>query len=165
MSSSAVYRPRALAAIVWAWVIAGTLDISDALIFYRFVRGVRPTRLLQNIASALLGARAFQGGQAAALMGLALHYTIALGATIVFYLLSRRILFLSRQPALAGLIYGLGVYMFMNFVVLPAAGMPHPHVPTTPILWITLANAVLAVMVCIGLTISLIVGKISPKTS
>jgi len=162
-NTSAMYTPRHLAAIFWAWAIAGTLDISDALIFYRFARGVHPTRLLQNIASGVMGLSAFQGGRATALLGLALHYTIALGATIVFYLLSRVISFMSRHPALAGLIYGLGVYLFMNFVVLPTAGMQHPHIPTSTILWVTLVNAVLAVMICIGFTISMVVHRISPK--
>jgi hypothetical protein len=158
-------KPRHFAAIFCAWIVAGTFDISDALIYYRTARGVHPSRLLQNIATGVIGQRAFSGGRADALLGLALHYLIALGATIVFYLLSRKIWFMTRHAVAAGLIYGLGVYLFMNFVVLPNAGFSHPHIPTSPILWITLGNAILAVMICIGLTISLIVRKISPKMS
>ena len=53
--------PFRIRAILWAGLIAGTLDITDALVFYG-LRGVPPVRLLQNIASGLLGRDAFQGG-------------------------------------------------------------------------------------------------------
>ena len=53
--------PFRFTAILWAGLIAGTLDITDALVFYG-LRGVPPVRLPQNIASGLLGRDAFQGG-------------------------------------------------------------------------------------------------------
>ena len=46
------------AAILWGGAVAGTLDISDALVFHG-VRGVAPWRILQAIASGLLGPQAF----------------------------------------------------------------------------------------------------------
>ena len=72
-------NPDALRAIGWGGLIGGILDISDALIFSG-LRGVPPERLLQGIARGLLGARAMQGGWAAAILGLALHFLIAFTA-------------------------------------------------------------------------------------
>ena len=74
-------------AILTAGLIAGTLDILDAFIFYGF-RGVSPVRILQSIAAGLLGRASFQGGAKTALLGAALHYLIAFTATVVFFLIS-----------------------------------------------------------------------------
>ena len=54
-------RARLVSAVLWGGLIAGTLDITDALIFHG-VRGVVPWRILQAIASGLLGRGAFTGG-------------------------------------------------------------------------------------------------------
>src|ERR1700685_1554108 len=98
-------------------LIAGTLDICDALIFYG-LRGVSPERLLQNIASGLLGAAAFHGGVATALMGLAIHYAITLCWAMLF-LAATRFAIVTRHAIVSGLVYGAIIYFVMNFVVLP----------------------------------------------
>jgi hypothetical protein len=90
-------RPPYIKAIVLSCLIAGTLDISDALIFYG-LRGVRPIRLLQNIASGLLGRAAFVQGLHSALL---LHYFIATTVATIYISVSRR-LPLSRHPFLLG---------------------------------------------------------------
>ncbi|SRR5713226_9633695 len=46
----------------------GFLDITAALVVYGFF-GLKPMRLLQGIASGLLGPKAFSGGLATALLG------------------------------------------------------------------------------------------------
>ena len=147
--------PFRFAAILWAGLIAGTLDITDALVFYG-LRGVPPVRLLQNIASGLLGRGAFQGGLGTAVLGLLLHFVIAYSAATVYYLLSRSLGFMSRHVVVCGLIYGLGVYLFMNYIVLPLA-----FPGRAPLAGIALVNGVLAVMLFIGLTIAIIVNRYS----
>jgi hypothetical protein len=62
-------------------LFAGTLDIAEALIFNEW-RGITPTRVLQYIASGVLGTASFRGGPASAGLGLALHYLIALSLRI-----------------------------------------------------------------------------------
>jgi quinol-cytochrome oxidoreductase complex cytochrome b subunit len=60
-----------------------------------------------------------------------------------------------RHPVLSGLIFGALVYFVMNFIVLPLSGVPHARAAS-----LTLAsriNAVLALLFCIGLPISLLV--------
>ncbi len=54
-------RSGPFALILKVGLIAGTLDISDALVFSHF-RGVAPDRVFQYIASGLIGMRAFSLG-------------------------------------------------------------------------------------------------------
>ena len=133
-------------------LIAGTLDISDALIFYG-VQGVTPERLLQHIASALLGPAAFHGGLATAALGLAIHYTITLFWAALFLLAASRLTFLTRYAVLSGLAYGVMIYILMNYLVLPLTRLPPRFHQPPPI---ALANGILALALFMGLPIALI---------
>jgi len=134
-------------------IIAGTLDIADALIFSHF-RGVGPGRVFQYIASGMIGMRSFQLGTSSVILGIALHYAIALTWTAIFFMASRKFAILLRKPVISGVIYGLGVYLFMNLVVLPLSGVPHPIKAAS---LASRINGVLAVVLFIGLTISLLI--------
>jgi len=79
--------------------------------------GAQPIRILQGIASGLLGPRSFDGGFATALLGLLLHFFIAFSAATVFVLVSRRLRFLVQHPIWSGVLYGIFVYFFMQGVV------------------------------------------------
>src|SRR4051794_26482593 len=96
--------------ILRAGLVSGTLDITDALVFYGF-RGVRPIPILQSIASGLLGRAAFKGGVSTAVLGLLLHFFIAFTATTVFYFAARRLAFLRRHAVVWGLLYGSVIYL------------------------------------------------------
>ncbi|HEX2224595.1 MAG TPA: hypothetical protein VHN15_10350, partial [Thermoanaerobaculia bacterium] len=111
-------KPSALRAILWAGLIAGVLDITAAVIQW-MLRGVPPVRVLQAIASGVLGGAAFEGGAGSGGLGLFLHFVIAIGAAAVYFAASRAIPFLLRQPVLGGTLYGAAVHAFMQFVVLP----------------------------------------------
>ena len=142
--------------IFWGGLIAGTLDICAACLTAWLRAGVSPIRLLQSVASGLLGQAAFEGGVKTALLGLALHFFIATIWTIVFYLASRKWLFLIERPIQFGLIYGIAVYLFMNFVVLPLSRVtPRPATLTGRTI------GLLTIMFCIGLPIALIVRRFS----
>src|ERR1700678_2973240 len=94
-----------LRTILLAWAIAGTLDIADALLFYRFYSGVKPERLLQNIAAGLIGRNAaFSGEMGTAALGLAVHYVIALSWTVLFVLAAQRMTWLVRHPCAAAVL-------------------------------------------------------------
>jgi hypothetical protein len=58
---SSLQNSNPLLAILWAGFTCGTLDISAALVVYRYF-GRPPMRLLQGIAAGVLGSRSFQGG-------------------------------------------------------------------------------------------------------
>ena len=84
-------RRRPLTVFVVAWLLAGTLDILTAILYYVGPSTARAVTLLQGIASGLLGAEAFSGGLATAALGLTLHYFIALIWTFVFFMALRAI--------------------------------------------------------------------------
>ena len=76
-------------------------------------------RMFQGIAAGVLGAGAFKGGGRTAAMGVALHFVVALGASAVYFAASRILPFLIDQALLSGILYGVAVHLFMNFVVIP----------------------------------------------
>ncbi len=134
----------------WARAILGGGLLAGA----HGLRGATPLRILQSIASGLLGAEAYEGGLGTAALGTLLHFFIALGATAVYYAASRRLAVLVQRPVASGLLYGVAVYLFMNFVVLPLSA-----VATRPFV-LELALVILAVhMVCVGLPIALAVRR------
>jgi hypothetical protein len=84
-------------------------------------------RLMQFIASGLLGKQAFEGGLPIAALGLALHFLIAFGLVTVFYSASRQFAFLRQHPVPSGIIYGLIVFAIMNLIVLPLSAAAPRH--------------------------------------
>lgn len=102
------------------------MDITSAFII-ALSRGSTIPRLLQFIASGLLGQEAFKGGTATAALGLALQFFIALALVAVFYVASRRIPFLRQHAVVSGIVYGLAVYAVMNLVVLPLSAAKPRH--------------------------------------
>jgi uncharacterized membrane protein YagU involved in acid resistance len=147
-------RLSAFSAILIGGAIAGTLDITYAIGFSA-LRGVPPIRVLQSVASGLLGAPAFNGGLPTAALGLVLHFGIALSAAAIFYLASKAIPFLTRHPVVAGLFYGFLIYAVMNLVVLPLSAFPRKV--SFPLM--VLVTGLLVHMFCIGLPISLAVRR------
>ena len=108
---------RALRAIVTAGVVVGILDISSAFVIW-WQRGVALQHGLQGIAAGLLGTKSYEGGMATAALGLALHFFVVVS---IFYLASRKVAFLIKRPFVSGVFYGIGVYIVMYWIVLPAA--------------------------------------------
>lgn len=142
--------------IFFGGLIAGTLDICAAFLTAWLRAGVGPIGLLQYVASGALGPAAFQGSIRTALIGLALHYLIATIWTTVFYLASRKWLFLIERPLQFGLLYGIAVYLFMTFVVVPLSRVtPRPATITGRTI------GILTIMFCVGLPIALIVRRFS----
>ena len=137
-------------ALLWGTLIVGTADILDAFIFFG-LRGTRPVRILQGIASGLFGREAFGGGAATAALGAALHYFIAFVIVWVFLAASRRLPDLARRPWLYGPLYGLVVYAVMNYVVIPLSLVTVRSKPLA-----VLANGLLIHMLGVGLTTALI---------
>jgi uncharacterized membrane protein YagU involved in acid resistance len=143
-------RHPAAFAILVGGSIAGALDITYAIVFSGF-RGVPAIRLLQSVASGLLGPAAFNGGVPTAALGLLLHFLIAFSAAAIFYVASRRFPLLTRRAVLSGVLYGIVIYAVMNLVVLPLSATPR-RVAFPPLV---LATGLLVHMFWIGLPIAL----------
>jgi hypothetical protein len=137
-------------ALLYGTLAVGILDILDAFIFFG-LRGARPLRILQSIAAGLLGKEAFNGGWGSAALGLAVHFFIAFVIVLVFLAASRRVPVLTRHAVIAGLIYGVGVYLVMTFVVVPASAAGGRGLPAWPVA----LNGVLIHMFGVGLPASL----------
>jgi hypothetical protein len=102
------------------------MDITSAIII-TLLRGGTIMRLMQFIASGLLGRQAFQGGAEIAFLGLALHFVIAFGLVTVFYFAGGKIALLRNYPVPSGIIYGLIVFAVMNLIVLPLSAATPRH--------------------------------------
>ncbi|MEO7723864.1 MAG: hypothetical protein ABIU29_04125 [Chthoniobacterales bacterium] len=122
---------RALTSIVLGGVVAGICDLVYAVTFYGF-QGVPPARILQSIASGLLGIDSYRGGWASAVLGLVIHFLIAFGAAAFYYLASRKIPVLISRAPLFGALYGAAIFFFLRKVVLPLSAAP-------PLQWTALA--------------------------
>lgn len=94
-------QSQALRPVLLGGLIAGTLDISYAFIFYKVMRGSSPLSILQSIASRAFGARAFTGGIRMAAVGGIFPFLIAITAAAVYYLASRGLRFLTTQRSFA----------------------------------------------------------------
>jgi hypothetical protein len=152
-------KPRAGRAIVWGGLLAGVGDITFAFVVSG-LRGVGPLRVLQSVASGLLGRAAAEGGLATAALGALLHFLIAFVWAAVYWLASRRLKVLARHPVVCGLLYGVVVYFFMYFVVLPLSAIYFPLTRTASSILLNAAGH----MLLVGLPIALATSKFSDKT-
>lgn len=156
-TSPAPGHGNALAAILWAGLLCGIFDILAALVVYGSF-GLKPIPLLQGIASGVLGARARDGGLAAAFLGLVCHFVIAYGAATVYVVASRFVPLLIEHAVPCGILYGIAVYFFMNDVVLPLSAIGRRPFS----LQFTLIGVAIHIF-SVGLTIALTVRHFSAK--
>src|SRR2546423_3357474 len=77
LSTDSPGGPRA---IFWGGLIAGTLDITYAIVFSYLRSGTSPVVILQSVASGLLGKVSFNGGVSTAAPGPFLHFLLAFTA-------------------------------------------------------------------------------------
>ena len=143
-------HPHPVILVLAGGLVAGTLDIAYACLFWGLKRGVTATRIFQSVAAGLLGKGSLEGGVRTAALGLALHYFIALSMSIAYSLVASGWPLLRRRPVLCGAGYGLLLYGIMNHIVVPlsAAGRGSQDP-----LWISLSIAVH--MVLVGIPIAL----------
>jgi len=108
------------AAILAGGLAAGVGDSLLALLLYRV-----PLRVIyQSVAAGLLGRASYGGGLRTAALGMFLHFFIATTAAAVYVVAGRYAPVLARRPVPCGLAYGVAVYLFMKYVVLPLSAVP-----------------------------------------
>jgi uncharacterized membrane protein YagU involved in acid resistance len=149
------HETRAISSVLWIGLIAGTLDIGENIIFNAF-RHITAKQIFQYIASGLTGRWAFQAGAASVALGIAIHYTIALTWTAIYFAAAQRWGLLIRRPVVCGLVYGAIVYVVMNFVVLPLTRVPHSTAAASVA---SRVSGVLALLFCIGLTVAVLTAR------
>jgi hypothetical protein len=147
-------KSRTLPAIFVGGLVAGTFDLILAFISYG-------ARMPYGIAGGLIGPRnAFQGGVPTYILGLFLHYFIAISAAAIYYAVSRKLEFLREHPYVCGIYYGIAIFLVMNLVVLPLSAI-HARGPFS---LHGLIHGLLAHMILIGLPIALSVRSFSART-
>lgn len=140
--------------VISAGLVAGLLDIIDAFVFFG-ARGANLMRIPQSIAAGVMGDAAYKGGWTTFGTGLGLHFAMAVVMALVFYVIARMIPAVRQALTVSGLVYGLGVWAVMTYVVLPASRFKGGHNPDfPPDLGPQLYNALFAHMVLVGLTIA-----------
>ena len=130
-------------AILVGGLIAGSFDLITAFIVFG-------RRVPLAIAGGLLGHAAFQGGTGTYILGVFLHFFVAVSAAAVYYLASRRLAFLKEHALVCGLFYGIAIYLVMTFIVLPLCAL-HAKGPYQ---LHDLIQGLLVHMILIGLPIS-----------
>jgi uncharacterized membrane protein YagU involved in acid resistance len=145
------------------------LDLGYVIVFYgskavlagTATFGAVAARIPKGIAAGLLGApAALAGGAGTIVLGVALHFTIALGAAAAFYAASRRWRFLTGRRGwwTAGLVFGVAVWLFMQLVVLPLSAVPPKTFPPPQWLPVFIAH-----LVCVGLPIAGVTRRLAPS--
>jgi hypothetical protein len=104
--------------ILLAWLLVGTLDITSATIQYMIMGGTNPVNILVYISSAIYGPQAKEiGPPSMAILGLALHYLIALLWTLIFFFLYPRIPAMSKNRVVTAIVYGYFMQVIMSQLV------------------------------------------------
>jgi len=164
-TSAHLLLPRSQASTAYSGIllgglIAGTLDITAAFVSSG-LQGRSPMIVLQAVASGVLGESSFRDGSSSAALGLMSHFLIAFGAAAVYYAASRKLKFLVQRAIVCGPLYGVAIYLFMNFVVVPLSAVPFKFKYAPSAVMIGLAVH----MLCIGLPISLAIRGYSNRPS
>lgn len=130
LSAATVTRPAML--LIGGAIFVGTLDLLYACGYWWLLHGVLPARIIQVIASGVLGRRSFDDGGASVLLGLVLQYAISFVMVWAYYLVSGWMPALIRRGIwIYGVLYGLWLYVAMNDIVVPlSAAMKGSTVPS-----------------------------------
>lgn len=112
---------RILSAIIVGGLAAGALDILYAFVVYGPLSyGLSPERVLQSVAAGWIGREeARAGGLNTAALGLATHFFLATIMAAIYVLAAQAVSALTKSALLFGVIYGLILYVVMNYVVVP----------------------------------------------
>jgi len=156
---------KILKPILYAGAIVGVLDITAACINARVAYDFPPAHVLQSVAGGLLGRGTYNGGFAAAALGLAMHFTMALTVAAIFYALSRQFSLPKRLSGVVavGMLYGAAVFAVNNFATAPLLSWVRSLYLHTPILfkppmgW----SQLVIHLFCVGLPIALVMRQYS----
>lgn len=148
-----ITKSSALRAILWGGFACGVCDLTAALVVYGFL-GAKPISILQGIATGVMGPSARQGGMPTAALGFFLHFVIAFGAATTYFIASRFLPFLTKHAVIAGFLYGIAVYFFMQRVVIPLSA-----VRRSPFSLKMMIIGIVIHMFCVGLPIALSIRK------
>ena len=164
MSTNASTSPSSRSSLLRLSVIGGLIIgnlhlIVQIGIVYSLILKTPFVDILKYIASGLIGDAAYAGGLGTALLGLILEFVMTIIIAGIFIFSADRIALLRKNVIVGSLLYGFGVFVVMNFVVLPlsAAAILPP-----PALWL-LIELVLEHILLIGLPLGILMRRNTNK--
>ncbi|MFT3827120.1 MAG: hypothetical protein QM731_24555 [Chitinophagaceae bacterium] len=149
MSQKQEQTLSAAGAILLAGIIAGTLDAIAATL------SSGTMKVWYFVASGVFGkATAYSGGTPMIVYGILFHYFIAFTWTVIYFLLYPRIALLRTNVLVSAIVYGLFVWLIMNLLVMPLSNTPPITLKTANVL-----KGAGILIICIGLPLSLVIGR------
>ena len=134
MSSSTtaarLHEPTYFKAILLSTIIAGTLDITAAIVSFMLSGGKDPIKIFYFISSGVFGKEiAYGSGGLMAVLGILFHYLIVFLFSLFMFLIYPWLKSLLKNRVLIGVLYGIFVWFVMNKIVVPLSNTPAPAAP------------------------------------
>lgn len=148
-----LFSKAAFKSILVASLLGGTLDLLGAFAVYGSVLNhMAPLRLLQSLASVLIGGAAFKGGEVTASMGLLLHYVLVFGFAVIYFVWFPFIPFFRRRKIGGGLLYGLFIWIVTSTSALPISHSVIALLPSQGVTW-----HFISVQLLLGLPLTIVI--------
>lgn len=146
---------RIFVSALLASLAAGVPDVYVAALLAR----VSPGRVLQTIASGVLGETSYQGGSTSMALGLGLQIVISFVIALIYNIAFAQVADIRSRPLMFGALYGVVIFIVMNFVVVPLSRAHTNHD------WdVKSAVAMTIVMILFAEIISLIAMAVGQRT-
>ena len=110
--------------ILKSGLIIGVLDAIAASVNAYVLNRVSPAAVFRYVASGVFGKEAFAGNWLTACWGLLFHFIIATGWTALFFVIYPKLKMVTTNMIVAGIAYGVFVWLMMNLVVVPLSQVP-----------------------------------------
>lgn len=101
--------------VIYGGIVAGTVDIGAAALIYL----TNPLKVMQVIASGVLGKASYSGGASTEVLGLLLQWLIGILAASVYTVAALRFPILLDRWVAGGIGHGIGTFIVMNYFVAP----------------------------------------------
>jgi uncharacterized membrane protein YagU involved in acid resistance len=112
---------RLLISALLASIVAGIPDVFVAAALSR----AAPGKVLQMIASGILGKDSYRGGSKTMIFGLVLQVAMSFVIALIYNIACSQFADIRRNPLIFGAMYGVLIFVVMNFVVVPLS-RAHP---------------------------------------
>ena len=144
-------KPSWLHTIALGGLTVGVLDCLAAMTNAWMRSGVTPDRVWQYVASSVVGPESFNMGASTIALGLLVHFSVAFGVAIGFYVVARIFPAIISYPFIVGPIYGIFVYFIMSYGIVPLT-----LVKQGAFNWYGLLSGLIIHMLFVGLPVALI---------
>jgi hypothetical protein len=157
-STSPSNRNSLLRLSVIGGLLIGILHlVIQAWIVFILILKLAPSFMIgaQYVASGVMGDAAYTGGFATALLGVILEILMTIIIAGIFIFSADRIPLLRKNVIVGSLLYGIGVFIVMNFIVLPLSAATVSAPPPMGLL----IEIIVEHMLLIGLPLGIIVQR------